>query len=93
MANLPDYQNTFGNGFSGNFGWFFSNWGPSFDTRGSNGIDADGNIDHPYDQGQYNDDFPEYIGVRYPYQAYESVEGFFGIRLILLTHLCLLLRT
>jgi TonB-linked SusC/RagA family outer membrane protein len=78
VANLPDYQNTFGNGFSGNFGWFFSNWGPSFDTRGSNGIDADGTIDHPYDQAQYNDDFPEYIGVRYPYQAYESVEGFFG---------------
>lgn len=77
VANLPDFQNTYGNGFSGDFGWFFSNWGPSFSTRGTNGISEDGTIDHPYDQSQYNDDFPEFIGVRYPYQAYESVENFF----------------
>ena len=77
IANLPDYQNTFGNGFSGNFGWFFSNWGPAFDVRGSNGIAEDGTIEHPYDQDQYNDAFPEYIGVRWPYQPYESVENFF----------------
>jgi len=36
IANLPDYQNSFGNGFSGNYGLFFSNWGPAFDVRGSN---------------------------------------------------------
>ena len=77
VANLPDYQNTYGNGFSGNFGWFFSNWGPSFDTRGSNGINPDGTIEHPYDQAQYNDDFPEFIDAPYQYQAYESVENFF----------------
>lgn len=77
VSNIPDYQNTFGNGFSGNFGWFFSNWGPSFDTRGSNGIREDGTIQHPYDQPQYNDDFPEYIGAPYRYQAYPSVENFF----------------
>ena len=77
VANLPDYQNTYGNGFGGNFGWFFSNWGPAFSTRGSNGISAEGTIDHPYDQGQYNDDFPEFIGVPYNFQAYESVENFF----------------
>lgn len=78
VANLPNYQNTFGNGFSGNFGWFFSNWGPSFDTRGTNGIASDGTIAHPYDQSQYNDDFPEFIGARYPYQYHKSVEEFFG---------------
>ena len=78
ISNLPDYQNQFGNGFSGNFGWFFSNWGPSFDVRGSNGVDANGNVAHPYDQDQYNDDFPEFIGVEYPYKSYEPVEGFFG---------------
>ena len=77
VANLPDYQNTYGNGFSGNFGWFFSNWGPAFDVRGSNGIAEDGTIEHPYDQPQYNDDFPEFIGVRYPYKPYPSVENFF----------------
>lgn len=77
VSNLPDYQNTYGNGFSGNFGWFFSNWGPSFDTRGSNGIDANGEIDHPLDQARYNDAFPEFIGAPYKYQPYKSVENFF----------------
>ncbi|NND77271.1 MAG: TonB-dependent receptor, partial [Flavobacteriales bacterium] len=77
IGNLPDYQNTYGNGFSGDFGWFFSNWGPAFDARGTNGIASDGTIEHPLDQGQYNDDFPEFIGVRYPYQPYSSVEDFF----------------
>jgi len=77
VSNLPDYQNTYGNGFSGNFGWFFSNWGPAFTVRGSNGIDENGQIAHPYDQPQYNDDFPEFIGVRYDYKPYKSVENFF----------------
>lgn len=78
VANLPNYQNEFGNGFSGNFGWFFSNWGPSFSVRGSNGVDENGQIDHPYDQGQYNDDFPEFIGADYEYRSYQPTEGFFG---------------
>ncbi|MCO6359609.1 SusC/RagA family TonB-linked outer membrane protein [Roseivirga pacifica] len=78
VANLPDYQNVYGNGFGGDFGWFFSTWGPSFDTQGSNGIAADGTIAHPYDQPQYNDDFPEFIGQRYDYRAYEGVEDFFA---------------
>ena len=77
VANLPDYQNTFGNGFGGNFGWFFSNWGPAFSTRGTNGIDEAGQIDHPYDQDQFNDVFPEFVGADYAYQPYESVENFF----------------
>jgi len=77
VANLPDYQNTFGNGFSGNFGWFFSNWGPAFDIAGSNGIAEDGTIEHPYNQEQYADDFPEFQGVRVPYEPHESVENFF----------------
>ncbi|MDX1477970.1 MAG: SusC/RagA family TonB-linked outer membrane protein [Saprospiraceae bacterium] len=77
VANLPTYQNEFGNGFSGNFGWFFSNWGPSFSIRGSNGIDENGQVDHPYDQAQYNDDFPEFIGQRYDYRSYMAAENFF----------------
>lgn len=77
VANIPDYQNTFGNGFSGNFGWFFSNWGPAFDVRGSNGVSEDGQIDHPLDQAQYNAAFPEFIGADYPYQPHESVENFY----------------
>ena len=68
--------------FSGNFGWFFSNWGPAFDVRGSNGIDENGQVAHPYDQAQYNDDFPEFVGQRYDYKAYNSVEQFFQTGLI-----------
>lgn len=82
VANLPDYQDVYGNGFSGNFGWFFSNWGPAFDVRGSNGIAEDGTVDHPYDQPQYNDDFPEFIGARYDYRPYSGVEDFFQTGLI-----------
>lgn len=85
IANLPEYQNTFGNGFSGGFGWFFSNWGAAFDdlNPATYGSDYQGEangqvlITHPYDQTQYNDDFPEYIGADYAYEPYESVENFF----------------
>ncbi|SEQ81418.1 SusC/RagA family TonB-linked outer membrane protein [Neolewinella agarilytica] len=77
VANLPEYQNSYGNGFSGNFGWFFSNWGPSFDTRGSNGIDENGQIEHPLDQERYNAAFPEFEGARYDYRPYDNVSEFF----------------
>ena len=85
VANLPDYQNTFGNGFSGGFGWFFSNWGAAFDDLNPEtyGSDYQGEkngqvlITHPYDQAQYNDDFPEYIDAEYPYEPHQSVENFF----------------
>ena len=85
VANLPDYQNTFGNGFSGGFGWFFSNWGAAFadlnpETYGSD-YQGEKNgqvlITHPYDQTQYRDAFPEYIGAEYPYEPHQSVENFF----------------
>lgn len=76
VANLPEYQNTYGVGFGGNFGWFFSNWGPAFDVRGTRGIGADGTIEHPLDQAQYTDDFPEYKGVRYPFKPYTALEDF-----------------
>ena len=33
----PDFQMQYGNGFNQNFGWFFSNWGPSFDEEGPAG--------------------------------------------------------
>ena len=77
IANLPDYQDTYGNGFSGNFGWFFSNWGPAFDVRGSNGIDENGQVQHPLDQDRYNAAFPEFEGARYDYRPYDNVTDFF----------------
>lgn len=87
VANLPDYQNTFGNGFNAGFGWFFSNWGAAFaDTNpssyGSNfrGVNGQGQvlITHPYDQAQYRDDVPQFIDADYVYQPYKSVENFFA---------------
>lgn len=77
VANLPDYQDTYGNGFSGDFGWFFSNWGPAFDVRGRNGIAEDGTVIHPLSQAQYADDFPELQGARYDYRPYDNVGEFF----------------
>jgi TonB-linked SusC/RagA family outer membrane protein len=77
VANLPEYQNTYGNGFYQNYSAAFSNWGPSFDTRGSNGVAADGTVKHWYNRDNLSDVFPEYQGVRIPYRAYNSVEQFF----------------
>lgn len=77
IANLPDYQNVYGNGFSGNYGAFFSNWGPSFDVRGSNGVDENGTIPHPYGTARVTGFFPEFAGQRYDWRAYESPEDFF----------------
>ena len=37
LAMKPEYQNQYGNGFNQNFGWYFSNWGPSFDEGGPAG--------------------------------------------------------
>ena len=87
VANLPDYQNTFGNGFNAGFGWFFSNWGAAFaDTKPSSygsdfrGVNDQGQvlITHPYDQAQYRDDVPQFIDQDYVYQPYRSVENFFA---------------
>jgi len=85
IANLPDYQNTFGNGFNAGFGWFFSNWGAAFNDLNPSSYGSDFKrvengqviITHPYDQGQYNADFPEFVGADYVYQPYNSVEEFF----------------
>jgi TonB-linked SusC/RagA family outer membrane protein len=82
VANLPDYQNSYGNGFSGDYGLFFSNWGPAFDVRGSNGIAEDGTVPHPYDNSRYNADFPEFIGERYDYKPYDNITEFFETGLV-----------
>ena len=77
IANLPDYQDTYGNGFYQNYSQAFSNWGPSFDTRGQQGIAADGTVPHPYDRANLASVFPEFQGARYEYRPYDSVEEFF----------------
>ncbi len=84
-ASLPDYQDQFGNGFDQSFGWFFSNWGPSFDRDGVSGwgnqpaIDDNGTLEHPYSSTSVaatREAFPELQGARYEWRPYNSVERF-----------------
>jgi len=85
IASLPDYQNSYGNGFDQAYGNFFSNWGPSFTAGGlggyaspGSGIAADGTISHPYNRANLATAFPEYQGVRIPYVAQKNnVKDFF----------------
>lgn len=82
IASMPDYQNKFGNGFDQAFGWFFSNWGPSFNADGIDGfgqssIGVDGTLDHPYSTASFRADFPEFAGVQYEYKPYQNAERFF----------------
>ncbi len=86
VASLADYTDKFGNGFDQSFGWFFSNWGPSFEREGvagygnSNTIAADGTIPHPYSTTSVRairEAFPELQDARYEWRPYNSVEDFF----------------
>jgi len=87
IASIPDYQNEYGNGFDQAFGWFFSNWGPSFKKDGVAGwgnsasFDANGTLAHPYSTASAGTGipaaFPEFAGARYKWQPYNSVPNFF----------------
>ena len=87
VASLPNYQNQFGNGFDQAFGWFFSNWGPSFDRDGVAGwgnsaaFDENGTLPHPYSTAAaatgIPQAFPEFAGARYEWRPYDSVGNFF----------------
>ena len=86
-ASLPDYQQSYGGGFDQAFGWFFSNWGPSFDRGGTAGwgsqsaIDDNGTLEHPYSTtaiAATRDAFPELQGARYDWKPYSSVKDFFA---------------
>ena len=85
IASLPDYQNEYGNGFDQAFGWFFSNWGPSFREEGVAGwgnsaaFDENGTLPHPYSTSTVaiQAAFPEYQDARYDWKPYNNVEDFF----------------
>ena len=93
IASLPDYQDQYGGGFDQSFGWFFSNWGPSFNADGVDGynndpagkIQPDGTVEHPYGSGAFLNNFlggnnilnQQYTGERYDWKPYNSVENFF----------------
>ncbi len=93
IASLPDYQDEYGGGFDQSFGWFFSNWGPSFRPDGVDGylndpagiIQPDGTVEHPYGSSAFLNNFlngnnilnQTYTGQRYEWRPYDSVEEFF----------------
>ncbi len=88
IASLPDYQNTFGNGFDGLFGNFFSNWGPGFYRDGFGGfaesnIGPSGLVNHPYNRANLANVFPQFQGVQVPWQAAtNNVKDFFRIGVV-----------
>ena len=73
FASMPDYQSQYGNGFDQAFGWFFSNWGPSFDQDGPAGWDGQNSINgtlsgtpgflrHPYTTASSATGIPQILG-------------------------------
>ncbi|NQU88464.1 MAG: SusC/RagA family TonB-linked outer membrane protein, partial [Mariniphaga sp.] len=85
IASLPDFQNEYGNGFDQSFGWYFSNWGPSFSEGGVAGwgnsaaFDENGTLPHPYSNSTaaIKAAFPEYADARYEWKPYDNVKNFF----------------
>ena len=87
IASVANYQNEWGGGFDQAFGWFFSNWGPSFNRDGPGGwgsssaFDANGTLEHPYSTAAPTTGipqaFPEFAGARYEWRPYNSVPDFF----------------
>ena len=67
LASLPDYQMQYGNGFDQSFGWFFSNWGPSFDEGGPAGWGRQSSINGT------SSGTPGYL--RHPYTTASSATG------------------
>jgi len=87
LSTLPDYQDSYGNGFDQAYGEFFSNWGPSFsipnaDSFGSKwrGTTSDGTIliKHPYSNNAgVSAAFPEFQGQTFEFKPYDGVKDFF----------------
>lgn len=75
VANLPDYTHKYGGGFNLLPSLAFSNWGAEF----KNPPDS---FAHPYSRAALNAAFPQYIGAKYAYKYYNSVEDFFRTGLI-----------
>jgi TonB-linked SusC/RagA family outer membrane protein len=71
VANLPDYNTSYGGGFDLSVGLtFFSNWGAKF-------TDPPIKVAHPYGRANLNTAFPEFVGKTYDFKYYNSVERFF----------------
>jgi TonB-linked SusC/RagA family outer membrane protein len=72
-VNLPVYQNSYGNGFQQQNGFFYSNWGAAF-------TDPPTEVPHPYSlfgEPELIEAFPEYQGAMYELKPYDNVTEFF----------------
>jgi TonB-linked SusC/RagA family outer membrane protein len=72
VANLPEYNTSYGGGFDLSLGLaFFSNWGAKF-------TDPPAKVAHPYSRENLNAAFPQYKGNNdYEFKYYNSVPRFF----------------
>ena len=69
VAQFPDYQSDWGGGYNQLSGTaYYSNWGGPLNGQ---------LIAHPYDRPALNAIFPQFIGQKYAYKAYNSVPNFF----------------
>ena len=80
VANLPEYQYSYGGGFDQSVGFaFFSNWGAKFK-------DAPGpydSVNHPYNTAALAAAFPQYQGTKVPFKPIrDNVKNFFNTGLI-----------
>ena len=83
VANLPDYQDTWGGGFDNGVGFaFFSNWGGKFKTPADS-------VAHPYDRASssafgtpWRTAFPQFVGAKLAYEPNNSVRDFFNTGII-----------
>lgn len=76
VANLPEYQQKYGGGYDQSLSLgFYSNWGAKF-------TDPPAQVAHPYDRPAIRAAFPEFVGVKYDYKPYNSVERFFRTGII-----------
>jgi len=81
VANLPEYQQTYGGGFEQSLGLaFFSNFGAKF-------TDPPQQVPHPYDRAALRVAFPEFVGAKYDYKPYNSVSRFFRTGIVQTTSL------
>ncbi|GAA0873534.1 SusC/RagA family TonB-linked outer membrane protein [Gangjinia marincola] len=88
-AVLPDYQTEYGGGFHQAFGFFFSNWGPSFNNTNENiygssfrGISPSGTVlvEHPFNRindATLVEGFEDLAASDYEYRNYDNVDEFF----------------
>lgn len=69
IASLPDYQESYGGGFDQAFGWFFSNWGPSFARSGRASYTNPASFPSVYQLD------PNTGTIRHPYSTASSATG------------------